>query len=258
MDRARVPGLRIVQVRRKAVAPDHAGDHHFMQVSTLNALIERRFDGDFTIGELAAHGDLGIGTLDGLDGELVLVDGKFFQMTVDGKAHPVAPTRCTPFALVTHFGADASEDLSGRSPRAEVEAAIDRLAPPAAAIAVRIDGRFPNVLARSAVPEAPPYRPFAEAVAANQRRFDLRDVTGTMVGFRFPEAVEGIQIPGYHLHAVSEDRTMGGHVLDYEASDVRIQIQRAAVLQIELPPGTEAGALGLSPADLVAIHGVEG
>jgi len=254
-----LPGLRIVQVRRKDVAPDHAGEHHFMQVSTLDALIERRFDGDFTIGELAAHGNLGIGTLDALDGELVLVDGQFFQMTVDGRAHAVPPDRCTPFALVTFFEADATEELAGIHPRANVEAAIYRLAGGEdAAIAVRIDGRFPHILARSAVPERQPYRrPFAEAVAANQRRFDLHDVTGTMVGFRFPKAAEGIQIPGYHLHLVSQDRTIGGHMLDYEASDVRVSVQRATVLQIELPPETEPGHLGLSAADLDAVHAVE-
>lgn len=255
-----LPGLRIVQVRRTDVAPDHAGEHHFMQVSTLDALIEQRFDGDFTIEELAAHGNLGIGTLDALDGELVLVDGEFFQMTVDGKVHAVPPERCTPFALVTFFDADATEVLTGTHRRTDVEAAIDRLAGGEdAAIAVRIDGRFPHILARSAVPERVPYRrPFAEAVAANQRTFDLHDVTGTMVGFRFPKTAEGIQIPGYHLHVISEDRTIGGHMLDYETGEVRVSVQRATVLQIELPPGTEPGALGLSAADLAAIHGVEG
>jgi hypothetical protein len=76
--------MRVVQVRRSDVAPDHRGEHHFFQVSTLDALIDRRFDGDMTLAELAAHGDHGIGTLNGLDGELVLVDGSFRSRSTVG------------------------------------------------------------------------------------------------------------------------------------------------------------------------------
>jgi acetolactate decarboxylase len=169
--------MRVVQVRRTDIAPDHRGEHHFFQVSTLDALIDRRFDGDMPLSELATHGDHGIGTLNGLDGELVLVDGSFFQITVDGLAHEVPKERLTPFALTTFFSADASEVLDGTAARDEVEAAVARLADSdgEASIAVRLTGTFPRIDARSAIPEEQPYRPFAEAVASNQRKFSFAD-----------------------------------------------------------------------------------
>jgi acetolactate decarboxylase len=228
-------------------------------VSTLDALIDRRFDGDMTLAELAGHGDHGIGTLNGLDGELVLDDGTFFQITVDGRAHAVPPDRLTPFALTTFFQADGSARLAGEAARDEVEAAVARVAGSTqASIAIRLTGTFPRIEARSAVPEQEPYRPFAEAVRSNQRKFSLTDCEGVMFGFRFPESIEGVQIPGFHLHFVSADRSAGGHVLDYQALDVKVETQEATVLQIELPPSVEPAEPGLSAEDLRAIHGVEG
>ena len=60
---------------------------------------------------------------------------------------------------------------------------------------------------------APPYRPLTEVVA-DQHVFELAEVAGTMLGFRFPAYVEGIEVAGYHLHFIDEDRRRGGHVLD--------------------------------------------
>ena len=34
--RTRIGALQVVQVRREVIAPDHAGEHHFFQVGTLD------------------------------------------------------------------------------------------------------------------------------------------------------------------------------------------------------------------------------
>jgi acetolactate decarboxylase len=251
--------VRIVQIPRAGIVEDHQGEHHFFQVSTLDALMDRRFDGDVTCGELAGHGDHGVGTLNGLDGELILIDGAFFQITADGRAHEVDPDRLTPFAIVTFFQRDRSLSVEAGAERSEIQDAIEELAgSPEEAIAVRIRGHFPFIRARSAEPQRTPYRDFPEAVAANQRAFDLMQRTGTMFGFRFPSSIEGVQIPGYHLHFLSDNHEVGGHVLDYRAAHVGIDIQLATGLQIELPPGVRPAAPGLSPEALRAIHSVEG
>ncbi len=36
--------------------------------------------GTMTVGELLEHGDLGLGTLDSIDGELIVLDGKAYQV----------------------------------------------------------------------------------------------------------------------------------------------------------------------------------
>ena len=63
--------------------------HVLFQASTIGALLDGAYDGDLSFAELAEHGDLGLGTLNGLDGEMIALDGSFFRADVDGAIHPV-------------------------------------------------------------------------------------------------------------------------------------------------------------------------
>jgi alpha-acetolactate decarboxylase len=72
----------------------------------------------------------------------------------------------------------------------------------AASFAVRPDRRFDLVHARSVPRRSPPYRPLAEVIA-EQHIFDLIGVDGTVVGFRFPDYAEGVEVGGCHLHFIS-------------------------------------------------------
>ena len=105
--------------------------------------------------------------------------------------------------------------------------------------------------------QSPPYRPLTEVVA-EQHVFELADVEGTMVGFRFPDYAEGIEVAGYHLHFISADRTRGGHVLDSRARRLRARVDPSADLHVELPPGVGLDDPDLSAETHAAIAGVEG
>src|SRR4249919_1850257 len=160
--------------------------HVLFQASTIGALLEGAYEGDVTFAELAEHGDLGLGTLNGLDGEMIALDGSFYRAGVDGSVGEVDPGERTPFAVVTRFEPAIEAELSGPLAHEALLAELDVLIPDgAASCAIRIDGRFELVRARSVPRQWPPYRPLTEVVA-EQRVFELRDAVGTMVGFRFP------------------------------------------------------------------------
>ena len=61
------------------VAKNDLNRETIYQVSLLQGLTDGDFEGSVTIGELKKHGDTGIGTFNGLNGELVLVDGTVYQ-----------------------------------------------------------------------------------------------------------------------------------------------------------------------------------
>jgi Alpha-acetolactate decarboxylase len=44
-------------------------------------------------GTLREHGDHGLGTFEQLDGEMVVLDGRCFQVRSDGSVHSVSPCR---------------------------------------------------------------------------------------------------------------------------------------------------------------------
>src|SRR3954447_1285784 len=96
-------GALHVQALRAADLPPAEAPHETFQASTIAALLDGAYDGDVTFAELARHGDLGLGTLNGCDGEMIAVDGQFFRADVDGAVHPVPPTAKTPFAVLTLF-----------------------------------------------------------------------------------------------------------------------------------------------------------
>jgi acetolactate decarboxylase len=231
---------------------DHRA-HPFFQASTVEALFEGKLEGDLTFAELAGHGDLGIGTLNGLDGEMIALDGRFMHADADGAIDDVPPEARTPFAVVTFFEPVelfAIEEVLDHDAFLE---RLDRRVPPPSA-ALRIDGEFEHIRARSVPRQRPPYRSLAE-VANEQHVFEFSRVVGTMVGFRFPDSAGGIEVPGYHLHFVDAERERGGHVLACRPSSVEVRVDPSSELRVELPPGVELDAPG---PDEDQIRGVEG
>jgi acetolactate decarboxylase len=247
-----------VETLRHADLHAEQDPHVLFQASTIGALLEGAYDGDLSFAELAAHGDLGLGTLNRLDGEMIALDGAFFRADVDGAVRAIAPEERTPFAVVTRFKPTIEARIEERLAHAGLLARLDALAPTAAgSCAIRLDGRFELVRARSVPAQNQPYRPLAEVVA-DQHVFELEDVTGTMLGFRFPDYVEGIEVAGYHLHFISEDRRRGGHVLDSRANGLRARLDPSNDLHVELPPAVDLVDPDLATATHEAILKAEG
>ena len=84
-----------------AALPAHAGEIY--QISTISSLLAGGYDGDTTVAELLRHGGFGLGTFNGVDGEMMVLDGRVYRGTIDGRAHAVADSALTPFAVVVAF-----------------------------------------------------------------------------------------------------------------------------------------------------------
>jgi len=233
-------------------------EHHVLfQASTIGALLDGAYDGDLSFAELAAHGDLGLGTLNGLDGEMIALDGRFYRADVGGATAEVGAEAMTPFAVVTRFDPAIDARIDGSLDHDELLARLDELIPEdAPSCAIRLDGRFESVRARSVPRQQPPYRPLTEVVA-EQHVFELRDVEGTMLGFRFPSYAEGIEVGGYHLHFLSADRTRGGHVLGSRSAGLRCRLDPSSELHIELPPAVDLADPDLAADTHAAVEAVE-
>ena len=194
------------------------------QVSTMNAIFRADYDGEMTYGELKQHGDFGIGTFDALDGELFALEGKFYRIKADGIAYPVDDSMKTPFAVVTFFQPDKSILLDKASDYKQLQQYLDNLFPAKDIFyAIKIEGTFEYVKARNIPGQNRPYPEFSEVVK-NQIIFEFPDVEGIMVGFWCPAYLEEINVPGYHFHFITKDKRMGGHLLECQMQDVKIEI----------------------------------
>jgi acetolactate decarboxylase len=194
------------------------------QVSTIDAILAGAYDGQVTCRELISHGDFGIGTFDNLDGEMVLVDGRMYQVKADGKVYSPSLDTETPFAVVVDFAPEVRMKLKRRLNFQSFVEMMDKKMPATNLFsAVRIKGRFESMRTRSVPAQKKPYPPLAE-VTKNQPEFDMSNVSGTIVGFRCPPYVKGINMPGYHLHFLSDDLSSGGHVLDFVFDEGVVEI----------------------------------
>lgn len=199
----------------------------------LAALVEGIYRADTTIGLLRQKGNLGIGTFNDLDGEMVLLDGQVYCLRPQGDAELISDEVRTPFALTTLFEGD-TEDRFETVAEADFEHALLDLVPSTNLMyAIRIDGRFSYVRARS-VPKMSNYLPLAE-IAKLQTVFEFKDVEGTIVGFYTPSFLAGVHLSGLHLHFITKDRTRGGHLLAAAPNGVTVRLQHAASVELGLP-----------------------
>lgn len=226
------------------------------QTSSIDALLHGAYEGDVTFEELARHGDLGIGTVQHLDGEMLALDGEFLQVRADGTVHRIDPSTATPFAVVCWFHPGETRTLGPMSWSALGDE-LDVISDPELVQAVRLEADLDHISLRSVPRQSRPYPPLAEVVA-HQTNWDAHDVRGTIVGFRFPATLQGIEAAGLHLHFVSEDRMIGGHVTDLRLRSGVLQIEQLSELHVEVPRGVHVAAAD-GGADLAdAIRAVEG
>jgi acetolactate decarboxylase len=248
--------LHVELLRHRELHREHP-DHELFQTSTVQALLAGAFDGDVTLGQILEHGDHGLGTLDGLDGELIVLDGQVWKANLDGTLMAPELSSRTPYAVVVPFSPGEPVALLGPFPGSELERHLGHgMETAQRPTAIRIDGRFQSVRVRSVPKQQRPYPPLAEVIA-KQRVSELDDVVGTMVGFLFPDALDGIEMVGSHLHFVTDDRSRGGHVLAYTLLEATAHLDNVTRLRVELPPAVSAPDPGAS-LDQDALRRLEG
>jgi len=200
----------------------------------LAALVEGIYRADTTIGTLRAKGNLGIGTFNDLDGEMVLVDGQVYCLRPQGDAELIPDTVRTPFALTTFFEGDTEDSFDTPVAEQAFEHAILDLIPSSNLMyAIRIDGHFDYVRARH-VPKVSNYLPLVQ-IAKLQTVFEFKDVEGTIVGFFTPGFLSGVHMVGLHLHFITSDRKRGGHLLGAATRNVSVKLQHAPSIELGLP-----------------------
>lgn len=232
--------------------------HTFFQNSLMSALLDGIYDGEMTIGEILGHGNFGIGTFDGLDGEMVILDGVCWQLRGDGTATRASMEQRSPYTVVTNFVPHITFEAPENLVRNQITPIIDREVPSQNFMyALRITGEFEWVKTRTVVKQQRPYQKMIQATESDES-VDFESVRGTVAGFRTPVYEKGISVPGCHVHFLTEGGTGGGHVLDFKLKKGTIEICPGTDLQLRLPLTAEFSDADLAPEDLdEQIHATE-
>jgi acetolactate decarboxylase len=206
------------------------------QFAVLDALLAGAYESGITVDDVRAAGNFGIGCCEHLGGEVVIIDGEVFECTVDAPPDRMSGAQVLPFVDVCHLPAVASaagqiedSDLATFTERVEVGLVSRNLFH-----AVRVDGDFMSVRVRITARQDHPARPLAE-VTHEQIETVITDTSGTLVGFWSPAIYQGIAVAGLHLHYISDDRSVGGHVLDVTVRSASLALAAYARFELHLP-----------------------
>lgn len=227
------------------------------QYATINALMEGGFDGDITLAALQKKGTFGIGTFNELDGEMIGFDNHFYQIKSDGKAYAVASSQKTPFAVVANFTKDKTVTISQIVDLKKLYTLLDSLSPNKNLyVGYKIKVKCQTIKTRSVSKQVKPYPLMIDAVK-KQSIFEMETISGTLVGFRFPEYMKGLNVPGYHFHFLSDDTKSGGHVLDLSGSNFEIEIDYMADFELHIPDNEDFNKLNLTKTKAEDLEKVE-
>ena len=200
----------------------------------VNALVEGIYMERYPLDKLREHGDFGVGTFDSLDGEMIMLDGRVYQIAGSGLVREVTEPGATPFACVTTWTPASHDELSEElTYDGFLDWLLTLLPSPNLIYALRIEGTFADIKVRS-VPKQENYRPLVE-VAREQPEFTFEEAHGTLAGFYTPSFLESLSVPGLHLHFLSDDRTQGGHLLACRPRAVSAGVQFISTLELGLP-----------------------
>ena len=231
------------------------------QVSTLQALALGYTRAVVTVKELLNHGSIGLGTFEDVNGEMIVVDGACYRATEDGTVYKADPDMGVPFAAVAEicddreFGIETETDITGIKELLTLK--IEEVFGLNSMHIARIDGEFARVCARSESPYRSRHVELKDILSETQREFVFENIKGTLVCIYFPDYMDGINAPGWHIHFLSGDHTKGGHVFDLEMVRGQVSITKINRIEIRLPEEPAFDTYSLKEASNSDIKKVE-
>ncbi len=208
------------------------------QVSLLQGLTFGDYNGSVPVSQLKKLGDIGIGTFDALNGELIMLEGTVYRAASDGTIEVVPDDEKIPFANVTFFDSDEVIKLNNIDNVNTLKAELDKKVNEAGKnrfYMIKAEGTFTKMDVRSELPQKKPYKPLAKVLETDQTFFNYENIKGTVVGLYCPEYMNDLNAVGWHFHFISEDRKAGGHVLDLSATETNVTMDRTDYFSMTLP-----------------------
>ena len=199
------------------------------------------FDKTVSVKDFLHHADTGIGTYTGLDGEAIFEDGVAYKATADGKVSVMQPEDGVAFGTVAKFDESVPEvELKNISDIETLKQALEPYVKEDQNIfyMIKAKGVFKTMHVRSCFACEKPYPTLSE-VAQDQREFHFENTHGDVIAVWCPKYVNGINLPGWHFHDLSGDKTQGGYILGLSSDDLRVKIDKIERFDLTLPQNPE-------------------
>lgn len=231
--------------------------NHIYQFSLLNALMDGVSETGITVSKLTGKGNQGLGTFARMNGELLFLDGKVYQLQAEGNVREAGPNEQIPFAVSTQFESQKTTSIELKD-KDGIDRALDDFNDHSKNLFMtyRIRGTFEYLKCRTVRGQSYKGEPLSE-LGKKQSVEEYHDTVGTIIGFRTPKNWQGFGVAGEHLHFIDDKRSAGGHVLEIKAAKVEIQMAVGSNVHIELPTTEDFNSAKLVTDD-AGVQEVEG
>ncbi|KAK5174499.1 uncharacterized protein LTR77_001579 [Saxophila tyrrhenica] len=214
-------------------------DNHIYQYSLLNALMDGVSETGISVFKLASKGNQGLGTFARMNGELLFLDGKVYQLQAEGNIREADETDQIPFAVSTQFVSQQTKEVQ-LDDKNDIDALLNTFNDHAANLfmSYRINGRFEYLKCRTVRGQEYKGQPLSE-LGKKQSVETYENVDGTIIGFRTPKNWQGFG------------------VAEITAKNVEMQMAVASNVHVELPTSDDFNAAKLVTDD-AGVKEVEG
>ncbi len=233
-----IESLKTEKKAAKKTAKEKRLSNSIYQVALLQSLMQGEYDGVITAEKLAMYGDTGIGTFEGVNGEMIVLDGVIYQALADGSVIIADEKEPIPFANVTFFTEDYELPSLAAADIEELKNKLNEIINAHGQnqfYVARLTGKFDEVSVRSSIKQKPPYRYLNVALAADQKIFDYEAQEGDLVALYCPPYMDGLNMPGWHFHYLSSDKQRGGHVLGVSVKIAKCMIDVISSFNMIVP-----------------------
>jgi len=223
-----------------AVQGQEQNDEYIFHYSVLSALNDKVFTGDLQISELKKHGDLGLGTYNYLDGEMVIIDGTVYKVYPDGEIVEADNKAYSPYAMITNFDAEKSMEVTDIAGYAEFQELLLKQLPSRNIFyAFRIRGTFRYLKTGTVSRQNRPFTKRLKEILDDRPVYEAKNTSGTMVDLWCPDYMIDINAPGFHLHFIADDKSIGGHLLELEIERATVEIDVIRGYRMQLQDSEE-------------------
>jgi acetolactate decarboxylase len=205
------------------------------QYSPTIALLNGIYEGDITPQQMIQQGNIGLGTVNQLAGELIAVDGVVYTIDAEGGIRKAPNNLKSPNMTMINFQPKQTIELKNVSSLADLNTALNKYRTSKNSFyAYKIKGEFAYLKMASA------HKVENEDVSLfeyldTRVMYTRENIKGTLVGLFTPSYLANIVIPGMHLHFLSDDIKLGGHLEDVRFDNLSVEVQEVNQVNLQLP-----------------------
>jgi acetolactate decarboxylase len=220
----------------KATIDTSGNADEFYHYSIWTALVNKVYDGNLTVQEGKKKGDIGLGTYNGADGELIMLDGTMYHVPSSGEVKIAPDTLRIPYLNATFFNKEFSFEFNDRLNYDTLRKLVQKQFPSRNFFyAFRIHAELDSLKLGSLYKQEKPYQEGLDSLMPKRPVFNKTNVSGTMVGFFCPDFMGDINVAGFHLHFISDDKQTGGHVMEFTGKNFRVEMDKLTSYRFVLP-----------------------